>query len=241
MRRTIRLGVDDVMPTRNDVFAHQGIPEDAKVSARILRLHERAEQAFVGCARPVGVIGELRRNAFASVFEGEGHNAEDAVVGMLFPHAEHLALYAATIGAGVSDRIDALFAANDFALGSMLDSIASQAADRAAEALATWYRDHLHEEAKLTTDDTVLGYSPGYCGWDITGQRGLFAHLRPEDIGISLNGSCMMNPLKSVSGLLVAASSSLHFFKPRFSYCPDCQHRPCIDRMRVLHAEARGA
>ena len=241
MTRTIRLGVDDVMPARDEVLAHQGIPADADVSARILLLHEHAEETFAACARPVGIVGELRRSTFASVFEGEGHNADDAVVGMLFPHADHLALYVATIGAEVSERIETLFLENDFALGSMLDSVASQAADKAAEALAAWYRDHLHADGLLMPDDTVLGYSPGYCGWHITGQRRLFSHLRPERIGISLNNSCMMNPLKSVSGLLVAASSSLHLFKPRFSYCPDCRQRPCIDRMRVLRADLIGA
>jgi len=240
MTRTIRLGVDDVMPAREAVLAHQGIPEDAEVSARILRLHECAEEAFAACARPVGIIGELEPDAFASVFEGVGDNAEDAVVGSLFPAADRLALYAATIGATVSERIEALFADNDFAPGSMLDSVASQAADRAAEALAAWYHDHLLDQGRLAPEDAVMGYSPGYCGWHITGQRALFEHLQPGRIGISLNGSCMMSPLKSVSGILVAANPSVHVFKPRFSYCADCKQRPCIDRMQPLRAAARG-
>jgi len=239
MTRTIRLGVDDVMPAREAVFGHQGIPADAEVSARILRLHERAEEAFAGCARPVGIISELEPAAFASVFEGVGDNAEDALVGSLFPDADRLALYAATIGAAVRERIEALFDYHDFALGSMLDSIASQAADGAAEALAAWYHDHLVGQGVLAPDDAVMGYSPGYCGWYITGQRTLFEHLQPDRIGISLNGSCMMSPLKSVSGGIVPAKPNIHLFKPRFSYCPDCKQRPCIDRMQPLRAAAR--
>lgn len=240
MTRTIRLGVDDVMPAPTAVLAHQGIPEDADVSARILRLHQHAEDVFTACARPVGIIGELDQAAFASVFEGDGDNAEDAVVGLLVPDADHLALYTATIGAAVSERIEALFEEKEFPLGSMLDSVASQAAERAAEALGAWYHDHLLGEAMLTPDDAVLGYSPGYCGWHITGQRALFAHLHPDRIGISLSVSYMMSPLKSVSGLLVAGKPGVHVFKPRFSYCPDCKQRPCVDRMQPLRAAARG-
>ena len=240
MTRTIRLGVDDVLPTREAVFAHQGIPQNADVSARILALHERAEETFAAQARPVGIIDELEETTFASVFEGEDDNAEDAVVGSLFPAADHLALYAATVGDAVCEHIEALFVDNDFALGSMLDSVASHAADRAGQVLAAWYHDHLLDAGLLTPTDAVLGYSPGYCGWHVTGQRKIFAHLRPDRIGISLNGSCMMSPLKSVSGLLIAAEPSAHVFEPRFRYCRDCRDRSCIERMGPLREAARG-
>ncbi len=237
---TIRLGVDDVMPARAAVLAHQGIPPDADVSARILRLHGRAAEEFDRCARPVGIVDEVDPATFATIFGDDGQNADDAVVGFVFPAADRLALYAATIGPEVSERIEALFEDNDFALGSMLDSVASQAADRGGQALAAWYHARLLDAGLLTPDDTVLGYSPGYCGWQITGQRRLFAHLQPERIGISLNPRCMMNPLKSVSGVFVAAEPGVHVFEPRFSYCRECRDRSCIDRVRPLREATRG-
>jgi len=241
MKHTLRLGVDDVMPPREAVLGHQGIPPDADVSARILRLHRRAEEVFADCARPVGIIGEIEKSAFEGVLAGDGDNAGDAVVSLLLSGTEHQALYAATIGARASERIEKLFADNEFALGSMLDSVASMAAERAADALAGWYRGHLLEQAGGDGDLVVLPYSPGYCGWHITGQRRLFAWLAPEDIGISLNPSCMMSPLKSVSGALLAARPEVHVFKPRHSYCPDCRQRSCIGRMQPLREALRGA
>ncbi len=240
MTHTVELGIDDVMPRRDAVFAHQGIPSGVKVSTRISRLHRRAREEFAACARPRGIIGELERTKLTSIFV-ESDNAPDAVVALVSPRADRMALYAATVGATVSARIEELFAANDFALGAMLDSIASQAADRAGEAMAAWFHDRMRAAERLDAGDVVLGYSPGYCGWHIGGQRELFAHLRPQRIGISLNASCMMSPLKSVSGLLIAAQPGAHVFEPRFSYCRDCRDRSCIDRVRPLRAAAGGA
>jgi hypothetical protein len=241
MKRTLMLGADDLIPAREAVLAHQGIPPGTDVSARILRLHRRAEEAFVDYARPVGLIGEIDKSDFAGVFAGAGDNAEDAVVGLLLGATERIALFAATIGRRISERIEELFAANEYALGSMLDSVASMAADNAADTLASWYRAGLRKQAGAHEDLAVLPYSPGYCGWHITGQRQLFAWLAPENIGISLNPSCMMSPLKSVSGALLAARPEVHLFKPRFSYCPDCRQRSCIGRMQPLRQALRGA
>ena len=238
MKWALEMEPGDVVPDRESVFAHQGIPVDADVSDRIAALYKDAESRFLECARPVGLISELPRSDFEDVFAGEGNNAADAVVGLIFPEADRLALYALTIGKDISERIESLFASNDFAVGSMLDSIASQAADRAAERVADHFHSHLLDAGLGTPEQCVFGYSPGYCGWDISGQRHLFAHLDPGQIGISLNSSYMMSPLKSITGLLVTAIPDSHLFKPRFSYCPECKDRPCIGRMQRIRAAA---
>lgn len=45
-------------------------------------------------------------------------------------------------------------------------------------------------------------YSPGYCGWDISEQEKVFALLHPDPQVVRLNASCLMTPIKSVSGIL---------------------------------------
>jgi hypothetical protein len=80
-------------------------------------------------------------------------------------------------------------------------------------------------------DGTVfLRYSPGYCGWDITGQRQLFQALRPEEIGITLRESCLMEPLKSISGVLVAARPEDHRFDNTYPFCSACTTKTCRSR-----------
>ncbi|MFH1765721.1 MAG: vitamin B12 dependent-methionine synthase activation domain-containing protein, partial [Gemmatimonadota bacterium] len=80
----------------------------------------------------------------------------------------------------------------------------------------------------------VLPYSPGYCGWHITGQKELFAFLDPQQIGISLNASCLMSPIKSVSGVLVVGHPEIHDFENDFDFCFDCATWECRSRIASL-------
>ena len=74
-------------------------------------------------------------------------------------------------------------------------------------------------------------YSPGYCGWHITAQRKLFAALQPAAIGVSLNASCLMEPLKSVSGVILAGPPAIHEFEAGFPFCRQCRDRSCGARL----------
>jgi len=210
MRTTVEISIDDVLPDREAVFAHQGIPAGAEVSERISALYIDAVGAFSESACPLGIVREIDRTAFEMVFAGDGKNADDPVPGFVSADSRHLALFAVTLGAAISEKIDDLFARSDFAIASMVDSIASRAADRASAALAALHHAQLIDLDLATDDDVVLGYSPGYCGWHISGQRKLFEYLQPGEIGISLKESCMMSPLKSVSGLLITAEPDAH-------------------------------
>jgi cobalamin-dependent methionine synthase I len=136
-----------------------------------------------------------------------------------------------TLGNALSQEISDLFAANDPALASMLDGIASERADTAATLLGRHFLDTLIRSEQVDPDTRVLGYSPGYCGWHVTGQRRLFAFLRPERIGITLNSSCLMHPLKSVSGVLVAGAGEIHQFESEFDFCDSCATHECRARI----------
>ena len=82
----------------------------------------------------------------------------------------------------------------------------------------------------------VLPYSPGYCGWNVTGQRALFAQLEPGELGLTLNESCLMYPVKSVSGVLVLAPIGAHGFSPAFPCCSTCTTLDCQERAAALTA-----
>jgi len=240
VKQTIQFELAEIRPSREAVLDHQGIPPDADVPPRILALYEEAAKLFADRARPRGLFADISEDEFGEVFPGEGNNADDAVVANVFPKADNLALFAATMGSEVSQAISGLFDSNDFAVGVMLDAVASMTADRTSEVIADHYHADLVANGRATPVDHVLGYSPGYCGWHITGQRKLFAYLTPADIGISLNDSCLMSPLKSVSGVLVSGGMDVHMFKAGYSYCPQCRNASCLARMQRLMASEQG-
>jgi hypothetical protein len=80
----------------------------------------------------------------------------------------------------------------------------------------------------------MMRFSPGYCGWDLTAQRGLFEALQPAEIGITLSESCLMRPLKSISGVFIAGEKGIFVFDDVFSFCGECATHECRDRITAL-------
>lgn len=232
MRRRIEWTPAESLPARADVLRLQGIEDDTDVPVRIDILLDKAIERYRTLAEPRAVMAEISIDDFAHVFAGDGYNAADTPLAAIYPHARALALMAATVGFPVSAAVLDLFDQRDIALGCMLDSVASAAADRLADLLA----------GQLAATDSggtlsVLPYSPGYCGWHVSGQRALFRYLDPDDIGVRLNTSCLMQPLKSVSGVLVGGPAEIHKFRPTYAFCDPCAEKHCRERMAsVLRA-----
>jgi hypothetical protein len=205
--------------------ARSGSPAVAEVQSII----DRSREVFVDGARPRGLYNSLTKEDFNTIYRGQGDNDEDTPLEHVIDEAVSLALFAVTLGDQISDRISALFDAGELAEGYILDQVASFAADELADIAARRF------QACSDRDDLpALPYSPGYCGWHVSGQQALFAHLRPDEIGISLNDSCLMHPIKSVSGVLVLAPVEAHDFSPAFPCCATCTTLDCQERAAIL-------
>lgn len=226
MRERIAFTVEEASPSREAVLGQMGMARPAEVSARSGALLDAAVEEFTRLAEPVGLVDDVPMPEFEAVYHGEGLNSHVTPLEEIYRRADGLALFAATLGEPISARIGDCFAANDAAHGFVLDAVASMSADRLASLLA----DRVGRRGP-EGGIAVLAYSPGYCGWHISAQRALFARLRPGEIGISLNDSCLMRPLKSVSGVLVSGPGRIHRFRPEFSFCEACTTRQCLPRM----------
>ncbi len=227
--------IQDIEPNHSQLLRDQGIPEDAELNGKVLSVMDESVDIFRKTAEPKGITSEISKEEFTRIVEGEGKNESDATIYKAFSQSEQLMMFAITIGKEISEHIQELFDTNDFALAYMLDKTASLAADNAVRLLEKQYKVHLTESSVITSNDAVLGYSPGYCGWDITGQIKFFDYLKPGKIGIDLNKSCLMIPLKSVTGILVAAHKDAHYIEEgTFSYCSNCAVVSCKDRMDDL-------
>jgi hypothetical protein len=233
MRRVVEFDIREIMPEREAVLRFQGIGETAEVPQKIQDLLTEAFENFLSTCEPSGVVADISLEKFSGIFPGEGLNAPDAPLARIYPQADRLALFALTMGRALGERIHDLFGAKDYALGSLLDAVASMAAGGSGEIFERYF------EAQRTPlsgarEYCVMSYSPGYCGWHISGQKKLFRYLGPEEIGISLNPSYLMMPLKSVTGLLLDGEREMQQFEPTFSFCTDCKTYACRRRMQKL-------
>ena len=227
MRQRLEWTPAESLPGRAEVLHLQGLPRDGTPSPRTAALFEEARAAYLVAAEPRAVVAGVPRDVFAEVYRGEGRNAPETPLAAVYPQAGRLALFTATVGERVTADIRAMFERNQPALAAMLDSVASAAADRLADRLGplAWAGEPRAEAWR------ALPYSPGYCGWDVTGQRRLFAHLQPGEIGVTLGDSCLMQPLKSVSGVLVAGPEEIHVFAPSYPCCAECRDPSCRGRI----------
>jgi hypothetical protein len=205
--------------------ARDGSPAVAVVQSII----DRSREVFIDGADPRGLYQSLAVADFDQIYRGQGNNDDDTPLEHVVDEAVSLALFAVTLGDKISERISALFDTGELADGYILDQVASFAADELAQIAGRRFQTDCARD-----DMAVLPYSPGYCGWHVSGQQTLFAHLRPDEIGISLNESSLMNPIKSVSGVLVLAPVEAHNFSPSFPCCATCTTLDCQDRAASL-------
>ena len=240
MSDPITLAIAAIRPSDKAVLQEQGVDNSHSISPAIRNLVIKAMDSFDTTANPVAIMEKLSVADFAGIFPGEGQNDPEAPLKDIFPRADRMALFALTIGLEISSTIENLLSGNDIALGYTLDTVASLAADNAVGLLENLFSDRLLTDSKMNGDYWVLGYSPGYCGWHISGQKKLFQHLKPDLIGITLNDSYLMQPLKSVTGVLVAGDREIHRFKPNFTFCQACRTKSCHARLHAINIERNG-
>jgi len=236
LREIVHFTKSDAVPETGEVLAAQGLPENDALAPRLRRLLEEAMSTAAALVEPRAVCEELAAERFASVLAPLDIPGDDLVVGRVYLRAEGLALFVATLGEALPARIRQLFDEDALAEAWMLDAVASAGADLLADHLAERYRQAL--VARGMSHSRVLPYSPGYCGWPTRGQRPLFDALRPEEIGVTLNDSCLMSPIKTVSGVLVAGPGEVHKFRPNFPFCDECQTHECGRRMASVLRKA---
>lgn len=234
MKQSVDIPIDHIRPLPRGVFQLQGIPLGKQPPERVMNLYRKAADLFMELAEPRGIMKKISIEGFKDVYPGIGNNESESPLDDILPASQHLALFAGTVGAGVSKKVETMMASmgKDFALGFMLDSVASFCTDRITKVAESFFARQVYGEDELKDRGLkVLLYSPGYCGWHVSGQGTLFEYLEPGEIGITLNSSFLMTPIKSVSGLLVAGGAEIHRFDNLFSFCDDCKTFNCRERM----------
>lgn len=107
-------------------------------------------------------------------------------------------IFSATVGTYFDIEVKNAFESGDSVKGLIIDTIGSEL----VESVGANMEQFLISELKKENFNLTNRLSPGYCEWNVAEQQKLFSFLPPNFCGISLNEAFMMNPLKSISGII---------------------------------------
>lgn len=135
------------------------------------------------------------------------------------------AFFLCTAGALFSRESHRFNAQGDLLEAYLIDAIGSLTVENAMDRI----HSALEEEMQSQGINITNRYSPGYCNWPITDQRSLFSLIGPNPTGIQLGDSCLMTPIKSVSGVIGLGKEA----KKRPYGCAICKNTTCIYRRLI--------
>lgn len=164
----------------------------------VVDAHIEAGYALCRCA---GVSGrcEIVANRAGQVELSGGGAFRSAALGRLLERSGEALLLAATAGAELVAAISDAFRADDGVRAAVLDAVGSEVADCLLDWLQAAAERQLVREVKKLTD---LRFSPGYGDLGLESQATIFSLLGLERLGLRLTDSYMLEPEKSVIGIV---------------------------------------
>jgi len=143
-----------------------------------------------------------------------------SVISFLLQGAERFAVFAATAGEAFNNCQQKIEAGDDILKAFLINMIGTCVVEAAGDCMESALENELQGVCHTAR------YSPGYCGWHITGQRELFSLLGDSPCGIRLTDVCLMLPIKSISGIIgIGDSVTEKRYGCRFCELTNCYKR----------------
>jgi hypothetical protein len=136
-------------------------------------------------------------------------------------YAEQLMFFVCTAGKVISQKSTELLMGEDPAKGYIFDQVGTFIAEAACDRMQKLIQEELPPGKKITNR-----YSPGYCQWNVADQHLLFSLFPLAPCGVILTDSALMNPVKSISGV-IGIGMEVHY---RDYPCALCLSVNCIYR-----------
>jgi len=139
--------------------------------------------------------------------------------------AKYLALFVCTAGTIFTDLFSCYNHEGNYLEAFIADTIGSLTVEKAMDKI----QEKLALEMQVNGLQITNRYSPGYCNWALSGQMELFEQIGDLPINISLTESCLMLPIKSVSGIIGVGAN----IRKRPYSCQICKNKNCIYRKLI--------
>lgn len=144
------------------------------------------------------------------------------IIGTQLRRSESAAIFVCTAGSEIGERARSLMYEKDFLMGYIFDIAGSEIVEAAADLM----QEHLGKTVSAGNKSITNRFSPGYCGWHVSEQHKLFSLIPENYCNIKLNDSALMQPVKSVSGVIGIGKE----VKFRPYTCNICDDKNCIYR-----------
>jgi hypothetical protein len=143
-----------------------------------------------------------------------------SIIAKSLRHSTQFAFFVATSGEEFEIWYREIKSQNDWVDIFIVDSIGTCIAEKAGDYL------EFQLEKEIGNLKHTNRFSPGYCGWNLIEQRKLFSLLPSGVCGISINDSCLMHPIKSISGIIGIGKN----VKVKVYSCQICNKIDCFRR-----------
>lgn len=209
----------------NGIVRYAGITDRSYEDSRILKTAKGAAEKALALIRPLSIIKKTPfKGIDMDILKGEAISIQSTNLCMLASHMNTPSFiygFALTLGEGFDMAVSAA-QQKSFTEAFFLDT----AGAFLAEYYASLIEGHLRIDLSENGFKISSRFSPGYCDWEAgAGQKELFSFLNPEKIGLNLLDSFMMSPMKSITGIIIAARM--------FDYetpCVFCLKELCLHR-----------
>lgn len=173
----------------------------------------------------IAVFDEFRAEAKSTSFLIDGTAVHPGkLIFNYLKESEKAALFVCTVGKKIDELIHQLFKEGKPVEGYIADIIGSATVEAAVDKMQESLKNKMLQKGLFITNR----YSPGYCGWMLKEQKSVFSLLPEGYCNINLSDSCLMQPIKSVSGLMGIGA---HVKQKPYS-CQICDLSKCLYRGR---------
>ncbi len=194
---TVTIAVD-----RDEVFRYLGYPAGVRPQGILAEQLDGAIAQATRWSRPQAVYvayavesidrRSVRLCARRGVIEFRG------AIGEFLGPVEAVAAFIASAGCELEQRASEALQRGDHLVGLAYNAVGSERAEAAAAAVLS----ELRHQGNAVGLAPTLPYSPGYCGMALSEQFNLFELFDGETAGVTLLPSLLMQPIKSISGLI---------------------------------------
>jgi hypothetical protein len=136
--------------------------------------------------------------------------------------SESAAFFLCTAGEEIGKMSRKAMKSGDLLGGYIYDVVGSEIVESAADLMQA----ELEKTVALSGRKITNRFSPGYCGWDVSEQHKLFQLMPGTWCGVRLTPSSLMDPEKSVSGMIGIGKNVRHLPYT----CNICNMKDCIYR-----------